>query len=462
MRVVRMLGVGALVVLVATFGLVLVKGSGTVAAAAPTSGPVARSLDPLPAIGDLASGLAQDSAATMLDVISNWVASGTGSLITALATVINNQTTPDLEAGWLDGHYATMAYIALLLSLPLIFATAITAIVRQDAGPLIRAVAIQLPIAAVGTTVAIDLVNLGLATTDELCALVTSNTANDANSLLLGLSQLLNKGVPGAGGFGLVIVCILVACGAFFLTLEMIVRSAAVYVAMLFLPLALAGLLWPPTARWGRRLAETLAALILSKFVVVAIISMAVAAVGAGISGGGLSGLLAGAALLLLAGAAPFTLLRMVPIVEAGMMGHLEGAGGRASAPLQATQQKLHERLFPDGGGGASGADPQRQGGQGLATQASERGLAEDMTQAGADKPVPAGAGSAGGAGGGGIAGAAEGAGAGGAGAAATAVGAVAAPLAVGAVAVDKAHAVAGRVEGAADATSRLSGGGDG
>jgi hypothetical protein len=138
-----------------------------------------------------------------------------------------------------------------------------------------------------------------------------------------------------------------------------------------------------------------LAVLILSKFVVVAVISMALAAISAG-TGDGLSGLLTGGALLLIAAAAPFTLLRMVPIIEAGMIGHLEGAGRRAISPPRALQQQVEQRVVnqlledrgapPVPGPGSDGPVEER-----AATSRSERGLDADGTQGGSGKPVPVG-----------------------------------------------------------------------
>ena len=60
---------------------------------------------------------------------------------------------------------------------------------------------------------------------------------------------------------------------AFVLWLELAVRSAAIGAAALFLPLALVGLAWPATSHWARRLGETLAALVLSKLVIAAVLA---------------------------------------------------------------------------------------------------------------------------------------------------------------------------------------------
>ena len=109
--------------------------------------------------------------------------------------------------------------------------------------------------------------------------------------------------------------------------------------AVLFLPLALATLVWPAVSHWCRRLVETLAALILSKFVIVATLSLAAGAVasgtaGTGSHGSGFSSVLAGGALLVMATFVPFAILRMIPAVEAGAVAHLDGLRERGTAAM--------------------------------------------------------------------------------------------------------------------------------
>ena len=100
-------------------------------------------------------------------------------------------------------------------------------------------------------------------------------------------------------------------------------------------------------SHWCRRLVEMLAALILSKFVIVATLSVAASAVSSGTAGAGGAGggggagsgfasVLAGGALLVLSTFVPFAILRLIPMVEAGAVGHLEGARQRGMAPLTA------------------------------------------------------------------------------------------------------------------------------
>ncbi|GAC1540521.1 MAG: hypothetical protein NVS3B12_27510 [Acidimicrobiales bacterium] len=336
-------------------------------------------------------GLAGEGAAAVFDGLARWVAQGTSSLLGPVVGAIDHVTKPDLRAAWFDGQYRRMGLVAGYLVLPLLVATAITAIVRQDPRSLLRAVGVQLPAAVIGMAVAVQIINLALAATDGLCEVVSGGTGADTKALFDHLHRGLDVASPGAGSFAVMIVSIVVALGALLLALELIVRTAAVYVAVLFLPVAFAGLVWPSTARWGRRLAETLTVLILSKFVVVAVVAMAVAALGAGIAGEGLSGLLTGASLLLLAAGAPFALLRMVPIVEAGMIGHLEGVSRKGLPAMPGTSDAIRPLLARAGGGAPSGDGAPRPSGAGIPTASPDRSIAADGTQGSASTAQPFG-----------------------------------------------------------------------
>jgi hypothetical protein len=96
--------------------------------------------------------------------------------------------------------------------------------------------------------------------------------------------------------------------------------------------------------------------LIISKFVIVATLSLAAGAVssgtaGSGSHGSGFSSVLAGGALLLMATFVPFAILRMIPAVEAGAVAHLDGLRERGTAavtrgvPRTAASHALHEGL---------------------------------------------------------------------------------------------------------------------
>jgi enamine deaminase RidA (YjgF/YER057c/UK114 family) len=103
---------------------------------------------------------------------------------------------------------------------------------------------------------------------------------------------------------------------------------------VLFLPLALAAMIWPAGWRWCRRLIEFLIAIIFAKVFIVAIVNLAAAGLARGGLGDKFEGVLAGGALLLMAAFTPIALLKLIPLAEAAVV----TAGHQRAALRQATQ----------------------------------------------------------------------------------------------------------------------------
>ncbi len=317
-------------------------------------------LNPVCQIGSLGGSLATSGFESVLNGISQWVASGAEYLLRQIGTVLVSTTTIDVGATWFRTHYGQMTALAGVVILPMLLVSTLQAVLRQNPGQLVRTYLVQLPLALLLAVVAIQVVILSLAATDSMSDAVAGGTGADVTSLLSTVTKglVLAASDPSIASFVLLLIALLIAVAAFVLWMELLIRAAAVYVAVLFLPLALATLVWPAVAHWCRRLVETLAALILSKFVIVAVLSLAAGAVASGASGspnsGGFNAVLAGGALLVMATFVPFAILRLIPAVEAGAVGHLEGLRQRGSAavtgPLRtAAGFALHSGLQSDG-----------------------------------------------------------------------------------------------------------------
>lgn len=282
------------------------------------------------------------------DAAGQWVASGAAWLLGQVGHAMSDTTSVGIGTEWFGARESVMAAIAAAVILPMAIAGALQAIYRQDASSVVRAFLVQLPLALLLTGVAIEIVRLALATTDALSAKVLDAGGVDTKHLLSAVSDFLGPGNPLLGGvpeFVVFAFALVVAVSALTLWLELIVRAAAVSAAALFMPLALAALVWPSVSHWYKRLAETLAALVLSKFVIASILSLGVGAIAGGLGthgeqGGGFAAVVTGIALLLVAAVSPFTLLKLVPAVEAGAVSHLESVRHRvasaARAPLRA------------------------------------------------------------------------------------------------------------------------------
>ena len=281
---------------------------------------------PLNLLCDAAGSASTAVAAGALSAIAGWVVQGATWLLAALGSAISTTTTVKLDAPWFLLHLRVMLAVAAFAAVPMLLLAAVQAVYHQSAAGLVRAAFVHLPLAGLLSAVAAQLVQLALGVTDALCTTVTASTGGELAKALTSIGRALSHEPTPLPTFVMTIGALLIVSGAFALWLELLMRSAAIYAAVLFLPLAFASLVWPAVSHWCRRLVETLAALVLSKFVVVAVLSLAVGAVS---SGAGFSTILAGGALLLLAAFTPFTLLRLLPLVEVGAALQLEGARQR-------------------------------------------------------------------------------------------------------------------------------------
>jgi hypothetical protein len=312
--------------------------------------------------GRLAGDAAQVAAQGVLDASAHWVAAGATTLLSRVVDVMTRTTSVDLEnpqgaANWFSREYAWMRTLAAFVILPMLLVAGISAVIHQNPARLLRAVAVQLPVAVLGTALAIELTNRALQLTDllsnQVSASLGSNVQQSLEGVIKAMDALTVAGSP-AGGFVVMVGMLLVAFGALLVWIELLVRASAIYVAVLFLPLVLSGLVWPSTARWARRMVELLVALVLSKFIIVVVISLAAGALA---GGDNLDSVLAGAALMVMAAFAPFVLLRLVPIAEAGVIGHLEGVERRpVAAARRAASSAVGSAAGASGGAGFTSA----------------------------------------------------------------------------------------------------------
>ena len=280
------------------------------------------------AVGGATSKIVGAGANAVLAGVSEWVAGGAAWLLRQVGSVMTATTRPDLSARWFTDHYKVMSALAAVMLLPLLMASVIHAVARQDLSILFRAALIKLPTVLLFTAVVVQVVQLSLTAVDAMSSAVSGVAGSDLQGFMTGVAAALGSPASGQGVplFVAFIGSLVVAFGAFVLWLELVVRASAIYVAVLFLPLGMAGLVWQTTSHWCRRLGETIAALVLAKLVIVAVLSLALGALSGEGGPVGFNGVVAGGALLLLATYVPFAILRLIPAFEAGAVAHLEGS----------------------------------------------------------------------------------------------------------------------------------------
>lgn len=305
-------------------------------------------IDPIcQGVTSLGSSIVSSSTTSIFDALSSWVGAGSTWLLKQVGSAMNSTTSISLNAPWFSARYHAAEALLGVIALPLLLAVAIQAIVQQRPGLLLRAAVVQLPLAMVLAGAAVELTTMALQISDDLSAALCATSPGSIQDLMTSIASSIQSADAATGStipaFIGLLGALVLSVAALTLWIELIIRAAAIYVSVAFLPLVLISLIWPSLASWSRRLIETLAALILSKMVVMVVLVMAVGALGDQHQQG-FATIVTGIGLLLLAAFAPFSLLRLLPLFESSSMMALEGLRNRATSsvlhgmPRQAVQ----------------------------------------------------------------------------------------------------------------------------
>ncbi|HEV3129714.1 MAG TPA: hypothetical protein VGY32_12065 [Solirubrobacteraceae bacterium] len=256
------------------------------------------------------------SAAVGLAAIGTWVLGGATFALHETAKVLGQTTEPQLNTTWFSSTYWRVAGLAAVLTLPFLFAAAVQALLRSDITLLLRAALGYLPLAMLAVAIAAPLTMLLLAASDQMASVVASASGNaSVHFLRITGAVIITLSAAARSPFMVFLVGLLTVAGATTLWIELLVREAAVYVIVLMLPLVFAAMVWPARRVWALRAVELLVALILSKFAIVAVISLGGAALSTSFMHS-VSGMLIGVALLGMGVFAPWALLRLIPLAE--------------------------------------------------------------------------------------------------------------------------------------------------
>jgi hypothetical protein len=278
------------------------------------------------AVGAAAGAVGSSFVSIALTGVSASVLGAAKLALDETGKVLGATTNPQLRSTWFSGTYWRMAGISAVLTLPFLFAAAVQALLRTDLSLLVRAAFMHLPLAMLVVSIAAPLTMLLLAASDEMSAIVSS-AAGDESAHFLSAAALTVGGLSAIGSpFLGILIGVFTVAGAVVLWIELLMRETAVYVIVLMLPLAFAAFVWPARRVWAIRTLELLGALILSKFAIVAVLSLGGAALGSDLGHPTVANWLAGLVLVLMAAFMPWALLRLVPLAE---------VAGSAAGPLR-------------------------------------------------------------------------------------------------------------------------------
>lgn len=284
-----------------------------------------------------ASGWAFDQ---VTDGITRWVLDAVGYFVDGAANFLKTSATPDVTAVWFSGPgspYAAVRRIAGLLLVGFVFLAILQGLVRGDGGATVSRLALTVPAAVLAMVATTTVVGKLLELTDALSTEVLSATGGQAGDFLAGFGAM----TAGAGGFAAVLIGLAAVVAGLLLWIELLVRSALVYLLVALSPLCFAAMVWPAARQASRRLVELLLAVVLSKLAISIALSVGVAALDATTSpaasagvgeraADGLGSLLVGTVVLGLAACSPFVILRLLPLAEGALV-----AQGISRSPLR-------------------------------------------------------------------------------------------------------------------------------
>lgn len=269
----------------------------------------------LGAVGGLAGEAASAVGNGILDLLARWMIGAATQITTFLAREMQQSTTPQLQSAWFQAQFTPMANLGAALGLLVALIALASAAIRRSPQALAATLA-GIARAGIGTGLIVALTVIGLDIADQISSTVV---ASSPHTFWTTVAQAWGTG--GFGGFGSSALATLMALvevfAAIFVWLELIVRDAAIYVAVLFFPAALAAAIWPVLAAWPGRLGRLLMLFVIVKPVALIVLSFAGSAAAAGLSfSGGVPGsvgtILAATMIFALAAFAPWALMYLL------------------------------------------------------------------------------------------------------------------------------------------------------
>ena len=272
------------------------------------------------------------AAAATFDLAARWMIGAAQKITGAIVSTITTASSPQLTAAWFQQSFAPMAALGAALALLVTLIALTSAAARRDPAALAGTLA-GVVRAGLGTGLLIALTTLALQVTDQISADVIQ-ASHQAFWSQVGDAW----GSSGFGGFGssalAMLMAVLQVIAGVIVWIELAVRNAAIYLTVLFFPVALAASIWPTLAGWASRLARLLFLFVILKPVTLIVLAFAGNAALAGLS---LNGGLASSAGTIIAAITIFALAAMAPwalmlIVAADAESAAVGAGVRAAA----------------------------------------------------------------------------------------------------------------------------------
>ncbi len=275
-------------------------------------------------VGCATTSLARASLGDLFGALTSWVRSSVGWLLGATADVLKSAGEPTSITRAATPEFLAMATLSPVLLLVSVLVSALHSLRHGDAAALWRNFLGVAPACAFAIVAARPLASLFLTLVDQLCTTAGTTVGTGEKAVSHALVGLTTAATPG---FALFVLAALVVLGGVMLWCELIIRAVVLTLLIVLVPVVVPLAAIPAMRRVGWRLAETFAAVALSKFLIVVTLALGLSE----LTGHGATTVITGAVTLALASLTPFVILRLIPVVEQSALHGVEGLRQRAS-----------------------------------------------------------------------------------------------------------------------------------
>jgi len=273
------------------------------------------------------TSVAKSTLGDLFGALTNWVLASVTWLLHSASGVLVSASEPSTVLRSANQEFSVLVALAPALMMVGLLVATLQALRHGDSASLARAYFAVAPACVAGIALARPLAVLILTSVNQLST-TAAQTVVGREATLANDFNALSGSTPG---FGIFVLAIGVVVGCWLLWCELVVRSVVLTLLLVLVPVVVPLATFPALRRVGWRLAETFVAVAASKFLIVVALSLGLDQ----LEGSSSTQIVTGGVSLLLAGASPFLLLRVIPFVEQSALHNFEGLRGRLSRGAQ-------------------------------------------------------------------------------------------------------------------------------
>lgn len=267
-------------------------------------------------VGAAVGGAVVGTADAALAGIAKAFGEAGGFFLGKLADLLSATTQVDVSAGWFTQRYALMFGISAVLTFVLLLLSVVKAVLRGQGWEAVKSGTVYYLCAVLASAFAPALVYLLVQLSDAVTGVLTFGAAEQTQVFLedtgrtLATFSVVN---PGGGAVTVLIASVVTILCAVVLWVELLLRTAIIYVATLFAAPTFSGLVDRSLWRHARRWVFFVVSVIFAKPVVVAVLGLAAAGAGQGGSADGFSSVFVAIALMIVSIFCVGLLFRLIP-----------------------------------------------------------------------------------------------------------------------------------------------------